>query len=460
MAAYSRLVFSGGGAKGVVLAGAYRALKEHHILKEVKEVSGASAGALMAALSAFGASSEQVDKAILEQRIDKLIAGPYSPGVFSDGTRLLNFLREQINKAILDYFESKPYYENKKKEDDKKHAHALAVCQKARESKNTKNEITFSDLKALADFDNEHFKSLYVNACRYPDGQKKVFGHQDTNNIEVAKACLASAALPIKFSLVEIAGERYFDGGWRDNIPHQNFPDPQCTDNDENNNASTLIFAFDERNGCVSRALDESFDNDELYTPSFADRMVRDQATKLTMWLDSQAGNNTAHKNEGFKGLRNFRSSTIGLIVGGITTTAFSKAHRVKHQLSALGYLKTHQFLVKHGKVKDDKEITFNSDVLALLPTILKALLKSQGKSENDVDNYMNKHDLSKVETLSNYCNEHINSRLSFSFALAVKYASDETFSFKDLQREVYLESFRRSLISTSNVTGRRFFLA
>jgi len=52
------LTFSGGGAKGMALAGAIQSLEENHVLDDVKVVTGASVGSMTAALVAVGISAD------------------------------------------------------------------------------------------------------------------------------------------------------------------------------------------------------------------------------------------------------------------------------------------------------------------------------------------------------------------------------------------------------------------
>jgi len=49
-----RIVCSGGGAKGIVYPGAYRAMVETGMLKEIQTFSGTSAGAITATFMALG----------------------------------------------------------------------------------------------------------------------------------------------------------------------------------------------------------------------------------------------------------------------------------------------------------------------------------------------------------------------------------------------------------------------
>ena len=52
------LAFSGGGTKGLMYTGVYEALDETGVLKEVEEIAGSSAGALIATLIACGVEAK------------------------------------------------------------------------------------------------------------------------------------------------------------------------------------------------------------------------------------------------------------------------------------------------------------------------------------------------------------------------------------------------------------------
>jgi len=74
--AITRLVFSGGGAKGVVYPGSYRALQQTGVLSSVSDISGASAGAITASLIAIGMPSADFRMKSLTTNFANLIKQP------------------------------------------------------------------------------------------------------------------------------------------------------------------------------------------------------------------------------------------------------------------------------------------------------------------------------------------------------------------------------------------------
>jgi NTE family protein len=51
----------------------------------------------------------------------------------------------------------------------------------------------------------------------------KIFSAKETPDVEIALACKASASIPLAFEITEIDGQKYVDGGYRDNIPIKYF---------------------------------------------------------------------------------------------------------------------------------------------------------------------------------------------------------------------------------------------
>lgn len=67
------LVFMGGGAKGIAYVGVVKALEANHQLSSVKRVAGTSAGAINAALLAFGYTGEETEKILSENDLKKIL---------------------------------------------------------------------------------------------------------------------------------------------------------------------------------------------------------------------------------------------------------------------------------------------------------------------------------------------------------------------------------------------------
>ena len=70
---YHNLVFQGGGAKGLMYVGALTALEEQNLLKKIRRVAGTSAGAITALLVALNFSSTQIQQALQDLTVHKLL---------------------------------------------------------------------------------------------------------------------------------------------------------------------------------------------------------------------------------------------------------------------------------------------------------------------------------------------------------------------------------------------------
>ena len=134
--AISRLVCSGGGAKGVLYTGAYEALEKARVIEGVEDVAGASAGAINAALIAIGMSSSDYRALLLKTNLFAL-KGARITGSFitRDGQPLLDLMNAEINKTTLKFLEEKTL-SDKAKKIKQKLAHSNA-------------SLTFEDLVTL-----------------------------------------------------------------------------------------------------------------------------------------------------------------------------------------------------------------------------------------------------------------------------------------------------------------------
>lgn len=167
------LVLAGGGGKGAYQAGVFRALAEKRILDYITAISGASVGALNLLMYATG----EVEKA---QNIWKSI----SPEQFLSINTSINGLEDGFlsRKGIEDIIDK------------------------------------YVDLDIIRDSE----KSLYVSTTELSEtGEEKVkyFSLNYRQNKQIKDIILASAALPIIYSAVEIEGKMYRDGGLTDNLP-------------------------------------------------------------------------------------------------------------------------------------------------------------------------------------------------------------------------------------------------
>lgn len=108
-----RLVFSGGGSKGVVYTGAYKALSETGVMGHVKQIAGASAGAMTAALIAINTPVDELAELVQNMSMKQIKGNKVqesglgkSKWFTSDAKPLLDIMRATINNTIGKYLES------------------------------------------------------------------------------------------------------------------------------------------------------------------------------------------------------------------------------------------------------------------------------------------------------------------------------------------------------------------
>ncbi len=160
------IVFSGGGIKGAAELGVLKAMEENDI--KAGCVAGASSGAVVAALYAYGYSSEEILKIFEETELLTFKYFSWSkPGLMDT----------EKYKTILG-----PYFKN----------------------------ATFETLD----------KELYVVATDLILGKSVVF-----HSGEVLLPVLASCAFPLMFSPIEIGNSLYSDGGIINNFPVETIVD-------------------------------------------------------------------------------------------------------------------------------------------------------------------------------------------------------------------------------------------
>jgi len=112
------LVFSGGGAKGILYQGMARAFKEFDILKNVDSLAGASAGSMIAAFLACGIEITEMEALMNEQNGDKIFGeGSYLGYIWKaltqqkevyvfDGKPIEALISKGVKLAIEEYFKN------------------------------------------------------------------------------------------------------------------------------------------------------------------------------------------------------------------------------------------------------------------------------------------------------------------------------------------------------------------
>jgi predicted acylesterase/phospholipase RssA len=230
---YDAICFSGGGAKGTGYPGTLDAIGDDRLSK-VKKVSGASAGALTAALVACGIKSFELKEFVGTQNL-KL-----------KQFELLSLIKHKLNQTIrarLEEFESTTGHANEQE------------IAKYKKYFNEERDVTFRDLNTLREiFPDIGFKELFLSSSVVGNNSpiECELSYNKCPDMPISLAAIASAALPLLFTPIEVSqyiSEEYKnklgladaltiylnDGGIISNIPYHFLEQ-------ENSNILTLTF--------------------------------------------------------------------------------------------------------------------------------------------------------------------------------------------------------------------------
>jgi len=99
---FENLVMEGGGNKGMAYVGAIKVLEDAGVIKNIKRVAGASAGAIIASLFAIGYTSSEI-KVFMENDLQKIFVD-HSCGYFSLLPNLITGFGWNPGKKLLEWF--------------------------------------------------------------------------------------------------------------------------------------------------------------------------------------------------------------------------------------------------------------------------------------------------------------------------------------------------------------------
>ena len=159
------LVFQGGGPKGIAYIGALKVLEKRNLLSGIKRVAGTSAGALTAMLVAFGYSSEEVYKFLVDKPLTDFLDFSLPIGGFCKGAELLNWINQLLEQRT-----------------------GIPNC-------------TFGELRQKIK-NGEKFKHLHVFSIKVGANREAVeFNSEDKrwDNLIIADAVRASMSLPVVY---------------------------------------------------------------------------------------------------------------------------------------------------------------------------------------------------------------------------------------------------------------------
>ena len=186
------LVLSGGGMLGISYIGLFKYLEENMpspiVVKNLKSITGCSAGAMFATLIAIGYTSIELNTIV----------------------KTMNF-KEYMNinaESLINFMRLKGLESGKK---------LISFIKKYIVDKTNNENITFSEIK-------EQFNiELQIGVTNLSKSTFEIMNSTNTPNIPIHKAISASIAIPFVFEPIIIGDDVYCDGGLLNNLPIEYF---------------------------------------------------------------------------------------------------------------------------------------------------------------------------------------------------------------------------------------------
>ena len=186
---FRNFVFEGGGVKGIAYVGALGVLEQRGILKDIKRVGGASAGAIIALLIGLGYSLPELENILTTLDFKNFLDDSW--GFLRDAKRIVDEYGLYKGDFFLNW-----------------------AAEKVREKTGNPN-ATFEDISRR-----EGFQEMYFMGVNLSTGYAKVFSVEKTPGTSVAYAVRISMSIPLFFAAIRFPrGDVYVDGGVIDNYP-------------------------------------------------------------------------------------------------------------------------------------------------------------------------------------------------------------------------------------------------
>ncbi|GEM_PF-3522441 len=476
-----RLVFVGGGAKGVIYPGAYAAVIDTGAFHHVEAISGSSVGSISAAMIAVGVTPDRLRELmdtnlakLMGDRVGKLFGNHDGVRVFTkSGDELLDFIRSSIVDVVQHFMRSL------------QSDHVVRDCVDLFPLFNRCRQkavpvITFNDLEVLNRYFPNQFKKLTVTGVKLTasrGAEFQIFNAKLTPYVEIAKACRGSCSLPAYLHPVpiEIASqqEMIVDGGLYDNIPTNYFDDVDEAGHfiPNKKKEKTLVFGFNDV------ATHQALYGNPIAEPlksTLKKRLKLGLALKYIADIAPVNWNPMHHKQDGYKRLRDdYSLRTVQLRVDPISTRSFGLATTLSREMYSLGYLDAVTSITNLG-VHDCSLFSpefFYPEIVKNFVQIYSAVLIGAGKSPNH-DALLKQLNAPNLSPLTRY--HFIRDSLAatkqdffsskdyatklFAISRAVEFYKDKL-SAEDLFKETYQESFKRSgFFSVSKIAGEYIF--
>lgn len=198
-------IFQGGGCKAIAYIGAYKVAYNKGAI--FNEVAGTSAGAIVAALIAAGATPEELERFVYSLPMTSLVTDPPHQKCGWFKRHVINKILQKISlpafvtqDAILTFFAKYGIYEI-----DTLYQTIEKELKKILDIKEDRN-VQFSDLKT----------NLHIVTSDFQQEKVVVF-NRENSALSVAEAVCASCSIPGYFQPYK---DKYVDGGLLSNLPY------------------------------------------------------------------------------------------------------------------------------------------------------------------------------------------------------------------------------------------------
>jgi NTE family protein len=192
---FRNLIFEGGGVKGIAYSGALAVLEERGILRRIKRVGGASAGAINASLLALGYSLGEIRDILANLDFRNFMDDDW--GVLLDAKRLVR----DFGWYKGDFFRQ-----------------WMAHLVEAKTGNPDATFATFATFATLADLAKRRGKpKLHLVATNLATRLSQVYSKDYSPALPVADAVRHSMSIPLFFAAVRESDDLFVDGGVLDN---------------------------------------------------------------------------------------------------------------------------------------------------------------------------------------------------------------------------------------------------
>jgi len=202
---YKNMVLCGGGSKCIALCGALHFLQAYDLIGDLKQIIGTSAGALIGLLWTLGYSTKEIDSEIEHLNSHK---------IFGSRNNIMSFSITSLPQILYGLV-----YYNGINTGEAFFEYLKTIFTR----KNLAYNITFNDLHKI------HKIKFTAVATNLTSKNIKIFNVDDTPNVPVIHAVMASACIPFVFRPIKINGDQFVDGGLKNNFPVSLVPKKEPT---------------------------------------------------------------------------------------------------------------------------------------------------------------------------------------------------------------------------------------